>query len=274
MASRTNIQSDLSVIFSDDAYHIYAVLEQTQPTAFSETTEENQQSHDEVDTIPKTETQLQDAIGQPEQKFRSATWTSSRQFTVRPEQRNVNPVIYDNVTVKDEGEVTVVGRGGGPNLHTSSYRKQSLPDHFSKNPHTASNVLQNYTGLPSGSETKHSESFPVYSIPDMKKKRDEHRKREEQKEREERMQEASRKISSSSCAPLLEREEIDQKIELPPAIESGAIMGVEEQHQIDAYLDIERQFGKHCYDDKVFIGIGEYFYDTPCTNFRPGPNKN
>ena len=273
--SRT-VSSD-SVIVSEDTEHVYAVLEQTQlqqsanSALLNNTTliEQDQQTH-LTETIPSNG--FQHVTNQTGLKSRSATWSSAQQSTVgsKPRHENLELVqVYDNVMIETEGR-TVTDIDNGPSC-PGNYRKHSLPADLGG--HRCSSVSQDYP-VSNESDKKTDESIPIYSKPDMNKKREEHRKKREQKEQDESMI-ALQKASSSSSPPLPQLTENSTQQKNEPLIERALGTVVDGQQQSDTDLKFEKQFGEqnNNSEDKALMGKEECLYDTP-TNLDLVPKKN
>ena len=283
-ASRPTVLSDFMIV-SEDTGHVYAVLEQTpsqQPTTIAQSnetasTEQTEQTH-LMETAPNNEFQYvaNQTMGL---KSRSATWASGQQSNMgsKPACKNLELVqIHDNMTSGSEmegGTVTDRDRDNGPS-HPGNHRKHSLPTNLGEHQRSIVNATQD---RPTSNGPKKKPDEPIYSQPDMNKKREERRKKGEQKEQEERTA-ASRKVSfsNSSCPPLsqateLERREVERrKLENEPSIGSAAVDGPQ---QTDTSL-----FGKQLNnnpDDKLLTGKDERLYDEPISlNVFPKKSKS
>ena len=170
--------------------HVYALLEAPQLSSSSvdvtETGEgiqtpeitETRDTSIQIKQKPKSKSTTQTSIPQTKGRLQS----SPREFVqiydlVGPE----TSVVYDEI------------------CHTSRpSRKRSLPGNLA--------VLQCSTAsppnLPQQTGSLTAKSPPIYSIPDMKKKREERMKNIEEMDKEERI-EALRKISTTSCPPFM-----------------------------------------------------------------------
>ena len=273
--SRT-VLSD-SVIFSEDTEHVYAVLEQTQLQQSangahlnnSTLIEQDQQTHL---TIPSNGLQhVTNQTGLTES--RSATWSSAQQSTVgsKPRHENLELVqIYDNVMIKTEGR-TVTDIDNGPS-YPGNYRKHSLPADLGG--HQRSNASQDYP-VSNEFDKKTDESIPIYSKPDMNKKREERQKKREQKEQKESMAVLQKASSSSPPLPQLTESSRQQKNE--PLIERALGSVVDGQQQTDIDLKFGKQFGEQNNnpEDKALMGNEECLYDTPTSlDLVPKKSKN
>jgi hypothetical protein len=285
--SRPIVLSPDSVILSEDTEHVYAVLEQThlqQPTTIviqrNETvlTEEAQQTHEILlETVPSNEFQhvTNQTVGL---ESRSATWGSAQQLKFRPKPRHESlelVQIYDNVVA--EPKVRAVARDmDNKSLYPGNYRKHSLPVNVGE--HQNSTVIETDASqdFPASNEPdeKTDESIPIYSKPDMSKKREERRRKRELKEQEGRTM-ALQKVSLSSSPPPLEVTELErepQKSDDEISIERGSGPGVviDGQQQTDSDNN-HLEFGKQLQiceksnnpDNKVPQGNNECLYDTP-----------
>ena len=273
----TNTMSTIQV--PEDTEHVYAVLEQThlqQPTTVvqlnSETIEEDQQTelHLISETIPN-HNGFQYVTNQAGLKSRSVTWASAQQSTVRPKpKQNLELVqIYDNVMI--ESERRAVARDSGPS-YPGNYRKHSLPTYLGEHQH--SNASQDCP-MSSESDKNTDESIPIYSQPDINKKREERRKKREQKEQEERMA-AMQKISSTSCPPLPQVTELEREQKNEPSIRTDSGAAIDEQQQTDTDLKFEKHFDEQNNNpgDKVLMGKDECLYDEPISlNLVPKKSK-
>ena len=274
----TCILSD-STIVSEDTEHVYAVLKQTQlqqPANIAQlnetmSTEQDQQTH-LTETIPSNG--FQHDTNQTGLKSQSATWSSAQQSTVgsKPRHANLELVqIYDNVIIETEGR-TVTDIDNGPS-YPKKYRKHSLPPDLDG--HQCSNASQNCPI----SDKKTDESIPIYSQPDMNKKREERRKKREQKEQEEEESMVIlQKVSSPSSPPLPQLTESSRRQENEPLIEtdSGAVVDEQQQTNTD-HLKLGKQFSEQNNnpDDKVPMGKDECLYDEPISlNLVPKKSKN
>ena len=179
----------------EDTEHVYAVLEQThqlqqQPSLAITVEEETQQT---MQSQLKQETLAgngqQDTSDQFKQKERSASWASGHNSKVNPKHSSRNMKleliqIYDSVTpieVKLQGREESV-ECDGSSVYQDHLRKHSLPSNISVLKQTTSpHCSSSHTGTES-SHTKLGQSIPVYSVPDMKKKREERKKREHKTE--------------------------------------------------------------------------------------------
>ena len=265
--SRLNVLSD-SAMLSEEMEHVYAVLEQTQPqqppsvTQLDESTEQDRQLRQILERVPSNG--FQEVTGQTGQKSRSATWTSAQQSMVGAKLRNANLElvqcrVYDDVPIVSEGRVAADMDDGLS--YPANYRKHSLPANLSVNQH--SNTSWDFP-VSNGSDTRPDESIPIYSFPDMNKKREGRQRKRKQKEEEERMV-ALQKVSASSSPPLTEPS---------VATDSGVVVDGQ-QHQ----ADIDLKFGKHRDgpnsnpDDNVFTDYNECLYDMP-TSLELVPKKS
>ena len=268
------INTSLPAILSEETEYVYTVLEQTQlqqpPTVIQleETTEQDQQSCFILETVPSNGFQaVTDRTGP---KSRSAAWTSAQQSMVGAKPRNLNlelVQIYNNMTIEREGRAAADVDAGS--LYPGNYREHSLPANLGVNQH--SNMSQDCL-VSYGCDTKPDEPIPIYSHPDMNKKREAHQKKKEQKEQEERMV-ALQKVSSSSCSPLPQITERKLKNKLSIATDSGTV--VDGQQQADTDLKFGKQFDrpKNNPDDKVLMDNDECLYDAP-TSLDLVPKKN
>ena len=267
---RLNVLSD-SVILSEETGHVYAVLEQTKPqqspsvTQLDETTEQDQQSRQILERAPSGG--FQDITAQTGQKSRSATWTSAQQSMVgtKPKNENLELVhIYDDVPIVREGRAATDMDTGS--AYPANYRKHSLPANLGVNQH-----FNTSRDFPVSNGTKPDESIPIYSRPDMNKKREGRQKKREQKEQEERMA-ALQKESGSSSPPLPQLTEREQKNERSTVTDSGVVFDGQQQ------TDIDLEFGKHHDgpnsnpDDNVFTDNNECLYYMP-TSLELVPKK-
>ena len=177
---------------SENTEYVYAVLEQThqlqQQPSFAITVEEERQqpmqSQLKQETLPGNG--QQDTSDQFKQKERSASWASGHNSKVNPKHSSRNMKleliqIYDSVTpieVKLQGREESV-ECDGSSVYQDHPRKHSLPSNISVLKQTTSpHCSSSHTGTES-SHTKLGQSIPVYSVPDMKKKREGCKKREQ-----------------------------------------------------------------------------------------------
>ena len=269
--------SVLPEILSEETEHVYAVLEQTQlqqpPTVIQlldETTEQDQQSH--LERVPSG--RFQDVTNQTGQKSRSATWTSAQQSMVGAKRKNENLElvhIYDDVPIVREERSRVTTDIDDGSSYPANYRKHSLPANLQSGVNHYSNTSQDCP-VSNGSDTKPDESIPIYSRPDMNKKREGHQKKKEQKEQEERKA-ALQRVSGSSSPPLPQLTERGQKNEQSTATDSGFVFDGQQQ------TDIDLEFGKHHDgpnsnpDDNLFTDNNECLYDMP-TSLELVPKKS
>ena len=89
--------------------------------------------------------------------------------------------IYDNVNpveVKQQGREPESVECDEP-LYPGHLRKYSLPANISVIKHSTSSQCSSSHAGTESSHTKPGQSTPLYSVPDMKKKREEHKKREQ-----------------------------------------------------------------------------------------------
>ena len=172
-----------------------------------------------------------------------------------------------------ESERRTIAGDNGPS-YPGNYRKRSLPANLGEHQH--SNASHDCP-MSNASDKKADESIPIYSQPDMNKKREERQKKRKQKEQEERMA-AMRKISSSSCPPLPQVMELEREQKNKPSIRTDSGAATDEQQH--AQTDTDLKFGKHFGEqnnnpgDKVLMGKDECLYDEPISlNLVPKKSK-
>ena len=176
---------------SEPTEHVYALLEAPQLSSSSVIVTETGEGIQTQMTPEITETQ--DTSIQIKQKPKSTTHTSIPQTKGRLQSSPREFVqIYDLVGPETSVVYDEI-------CHTSRpSRKRSLPANLA--------VLQSSTASPPTSQQQTgslaAKSPPIYSIPDMKKKREERMKKIEDMDKEERI-EALRKISTTSCPPFM-----------------------------------------------------------------------
>ena len=262
------------MIVSDDTEHVYAVLEQThaQPTNVVQLNKATEQAPNP-----------QYVANQMGPKSRSVTWTSGQLSNIRPKlprHENLDLVqIYDNVTV--EMEERTATNTENEHSYPANFRKHSLPANLSEQQHSTANTLQDcpvFNGNENGSNEVTDE--PIYSKPDMNKKREERRKKREQMEQLESMVALHNVSPSSSSPPIgpqvteLERE---QKNDSPPikTDDSGAAVdGLQQTDSDHLKFGKELQVGDQNKNDKV-SGKDECLYEEPISlNLFPMKRKN
>ena len=181
----------------EDTEHVYAVLEQThqlqqQPSLAITVEEETQQT---MQSQLKQETLAgngqQDTSDQFKQKERSASWASGHNSKAKENNSSRNMKleliqIYDSVTT---GPVEVKLQGkeaelveSDESLYQNHLRKHSLPASISVLKHSTSSCCSSSRTGAESSHTKPGQSVPVYSVPDMKKKREKRKEREQKTE--------------------------------------------------------------------------------------------
>ena len=229
------------------------------------------QSTNDVQLIKATEQapNPQYVANQTEPKSQSATWTSGQHSKIRPKlprHDNLDLVqIYDNVTV--EMEERTATNTENERSYTAKFRKHSLPANLSEQQHSTANTLQDcpvFNGNENGSNEVTDK--PIYSKPDMNKKREERRKKREQMEQLESIA-ALHNVSPSSSSPPpgpqvteLERE---QKNDSPPikTDDSGAAVdGLQQTDSDRLKFGKELQVGDQNKNDKV-SGKDECLYE-------------
>ena len=185
--------NDSSSTHSEPTEHVYALLEAPQLSSSSVVVTETGEGIQTPMTPEITETQDTSIQIKQKPKSKSTTHTSIPQTKGRLQNSPREFVqIYDLVGPETSVVYDEI-------CHTSRpSRKRSLPANLA--------VLQSSTALPpnlpqqTGSFA--AKSSPIYSIPDMKKKREECMKKIEEMDKEERI-EALRKISTTSCPPFM-----------------------------------------------------------------------
>ena len=232
-----------SVMVSDDTEHVYAVLEQTQPKNVAQ-----------LNKATKQAPNSQYITNQTGLKLRSATWTSGQLSKIRPKlprHENLELVqIYDNVMV--EMEVSTATNTEKESSYPAKFRKHSLPANLGEHQCSMTNASEDCS-VSNGNENGSYEvtDEPIYSKPDMNKKREERRKKREQMEQLESIA-ALHNVSSSSSSPPpgpqvteLERE---QKNDSPPikTDDSGAAVdGLQQTDSDHLKFGKELQVGDH-----------------------------
>ena len=269
------------MIISVDTEHVYAVLEQTQPqqpTTIPQLNETALPEQDQQMHLIEAESRnsFQYATNQTGLKSRSTTWAPAQHSTIGSKPRHENLVqIYDNVTIVMEG-TTATDTNNGPS-YPENYRKHSLPVNVGG--HQRSNTSQDYPVSNESDKNKEiDDSMPIYSKPNMNKKREERRKKREQKEQEEMVasQEVSSSFSPPLTQPLTEMSSSSQK-ENEPSIGTDLVAMVDGRQQ---KTDTNLKFGKHIseqynQEDKVPMGEDECVYDEPISlNLVPKKSKN
>ena len=123
---------------------------------------------------------------------------------VRPKSRHENLEmiqIYDTVTTEPNGKTIAKDMDNGPPC-AEIYRKHSLPANLDKHHHSVANATQDCS-ISNGPKIGPNEMTdePIYSQPDMNKKREEPRKKREQKKQREGMA-ALHNVPPYSSSPL------------------------------------------------------------------------
>ena len=163
--------------------------------------------------------------------------------------------------------------------YPAKFRKHSLPANLSEQQHSMVNILQDcpiFNGNENGSNGVTDE--PIYSKPDMNKKREERRKKREQMEQLESIA-ALHNVSPSSSSPLpgpqvteLEREQKNDSS--PIKTDDSGVDGLQQTDSGHLKFGKELQVGDQNKNDEV-LGKDECLYEEPISlNLFPMKRKN
>ncbi len=146
---------------------------------------------------------------------------------------------------------------------------ETVPANLGEHQNSMTNASRDFP-VCNGPNEQIDESIPIYSKPDMNKKREERRRKRELKVQEERTV-ALEKVSFPSSPPppqVTELEREPQKSDAEMSIERGTGVVVDGQQQTDSDDDHlkfgkQLQIGQQKIDDKVPQGNDECLYDAP-----------
>ena len=194
-----------SLIYCEQTGHVYAVLEETQQLSAIPTDNERVDNNDIQSQISVASTAQEETLETLNQSRQQITNSCSVCQQQKETSQNLLSgghfefvQIYDNVSPETVVYANILHqRGPG--------RKHSLPASLvipQKSSASSSNGSSGRSRVTDLVENKPEEPSPIYSVPDMKKKREGRLKNILEMEGEAR-RDALRKISSTSCPPLL-----------------------------------------------------------------------
>ena len=193
-----------SSIYCEQTGHVYAVLEETQLSATPSDNErvDNNNIQSQISVATTAQEETLETLNQSRQQI-----TNSCSVCQQQKETSQNLLsgghfefvqIYDNVSPETVVYANILHQRG-------SGRKHSLPASLvipQKSSASSSNGSSGRSKVTDLVENKPEEPSPIYSVPDMKKKREGRLKKILEMEGEAK-RDALRKISSVSCPPLL-----------------------------------------------------------------------